>query len=488
MRDMESTEARNTEAAPLPAGDAPSRLTPRLWAILAVVLVASMLDLMDSQITNIAAPSIVDKLGGGESLIKWLGAAYQLAMGTFLVVGGRLGDRYGKRRLYIVGLTGFVAASAMCGLAVDPTMIIIGRLLQGSFGAMLIPQGISIIMATFSRAQLPRAFSAFGPVLGLASVLGPILGGFIVSANFAGLHWRPVFLINIVLGGAGLLAALRVLPHDGPTSHERIDMVGSNILGLMMLSLIFGLIQGSTNGWTALPVVSLVVGAALFVVFALRQRHASNPLIKPSLLKNKGFTSGLVLALVFFAAMAGMIYLISLFFQLVLHFSADQAALGLAPTAIGFVVASIICRPLIQRLGRTLVVIGLAVTVVGALGLWVTVMSWGTGVSAWLTAPSVLVLGIGMGTCINTLYDVAIGDIDLAEAGSASGTFSSVQQLAQAVGAAVVTTIYFDLVHRRHGATPMTITLLVVAALMAACLGVVWLLPRTAAREESPSE
>lgn len=197
----------------------PSRLTPRLRAILAIVIVASMLDLMDSQITNIAAPSIARELGGGESLIKWLGASYQLAIGTFLRPG------HDHRRP-----------------------------VQGSFGALLIPQGISIIITSFSREQLPRATSAFGPALGLSAVLGPIVGGFIISANLAGLGWRPVFLINIVLGTAGLIAAFFVLPHDQPVSDERIDGLGSGLLGLTMLSLFFGLIQGSTDGWTAVPV------------------------------------------------------------------------------------------------------------------------------------------------------------------------------------------------------------------------------------------
>ena len=166
----------------------PSRLTPRLRGILAIVLIATMLDLMDAQITNIAAPSIVHEIGGGESLIKWLGASYQLAIGTFLVVGGRLGDRYGKRRLYLIGITGFIAASALCGLSVNPFMIISGRLIQGAFGALLIPQGISIIMATFSREQRPRAFGAYGPILGVSVILGPIVGGFIIAANIAGLR------------------------------------------------------------------------------------------------------------------------------------------------------------------------------------------------------------------------------------------------------------------------------------------------------------
>ncbi|MFI5268838.1 MAG: MFS transporter [Chloroflexota bacterium] len=466
----------------------PTRLTPRLRGILAIVLVASMLDLMDSQITNIAAPSIVHNLGGGEALIKWLGASYQMAIGTFLVIGGRLGDRYGKRRLYLIGITGFVAASALCGLSVDPAMLIIGRIIQGAFGAMLIPQGISILMAALSREQLPRAFSAFGPILSIATVSGPIIGGFIIAADIAGLDWRPVFLINIALGGVGLIAALRLLPHDKPISHERIDLFGSGLLGLMMLTLILGLIQGSTDGWTAIPIASLVAGAFFFVAFAVRQRQAANPLIMPSLFTNRGFTGGLVVCLAFFVAMTGLSYVLSLFFQLILHYTPDRAAIALSPLALGFIVASFVCRPLIQRLGRTLVATGLAVTLCGTLGLWATVLARGTEVSGWLAAPSIFVLGLGMGACISSLYDVAVGDVTHDEAGSASGALSAVQQLASAIGAAVITTVFFKVDASHGGAAAMTASVFVVALIFTACLGLVWLLPRAAAPEAFPRE
>ena len=461
-----------------------SRLTPWLLGILAIVIIADMLDLLDSQITNIAAPSIVHSLGGGEALIKWLGASYQMALGTFLVIGGRLGDRYGKRRLFLIGIAGFTAASALSGLAVDPAMIIVGRIIQGAFGAMLIPQGISILMANFSREQLPRAFSALGPVMGVSAVSGPILGGFIISANIAGQHWRPVFLINIVLGGIGLIAAYRLLPHDKPTSHERIDAIGAGLLGLMMLTLIFGLIQGSTDGWTVGPIASLAAGAIFLVAFAVRQRQAANPLIKPSLFANRGFSAGLVIALAFFVAMAGLTYVLSLFFQLILHFTPDHAAIAMSPIALGFVFGSFGAYPLIQRLGRTLVAIGLAVTLCGTLGLWATVLARGTGVSAWLTAPWIFVFGLGMGACLSSLFTVALGDIAHDEAGSASGALSAIQQLATAIGSAVVTTVFFQVDASHGGATAITTTVFVVAMIFAACLSLVWLLPRAAAAKE----
>jgi EmrB/QacA subfamily drug resistance transporter len=465
-----------------------TRLSPHLRAILAIVIVADVLDLMDSTITNIAAPSIAHHLGGGESLIKWLGAAYALAMGVLLVVGGRLGDRYGKRRMFLIGISGFTAASAMCGLSVDPGMIIVGRLIQGGFGAVMIPQGISILMASFSREQIPRAFSAFGPAMGVSAVLGPIVAGFIISANIAGLDWRPVFLINVVLGLAGLIAAVKILPRDRPISSDSIDAIGASLLGGAMLALLFGLIEGSTDGWTTLPILSVAAGVLLLGVFGLRQVRVSNPLITPSLFKNRGFTAGLMLGLAFFAAVSGLAYVLSLFFQLVLHLSPSHAALGLTPVMVGIIAASIFCRPLLTALGRRLVVIGLVTTLLGTLSLWLTVMAKGTSTTPWLTSPSLLVIGVGMGACFSTIFEVTLGDVTHEEAGSASGSLSAVQQLATAIGSAIVTTVFFGVLREAGGAKAMTTSVLIVAVVIASCLGLVWLMPKAAPPDEMEAQ
>jgi EmrB/QacA subfamily drug resistance transporter len=457
-----------------------SRLTTRLRLILAVVLLADVLDLMDSTITNIAAPAIVRDLGGGESLIKWLGASYALAMGVLLVVGGRLGDRFGKRRMFLIGIAGFTLASLGCGLAAGPAMLIAGRLLQGGFGALLIPQGIGILISTFSREQQPRAFTAFGPVLGASAVLGPIAAGFLISADIAGLTWRPIFLINIVLGTAGFLAAFRILPRDEPASVVPIDGLGSGLLGASMFALIYGLIDGSTDGWTALPVLCLAGGVVLLAGFGVRQRMAADPLILPSLLANRGFTAGLLLGLAFFAALNGLAYVISLFFQTALGLSPRAAAIALCPMMIGIIIAAFVCRPLVGRLGRVLVITGLGITLAGAAGLWATVLAQGTAVSVWALAPSILVLGAGMGACISSIYEVAIGDVAPAEAGSASGALSAVQQLAAAIGSAVVTTVYFTQLAHHGAAHAMTVSVAVVGAIALLDLGLVWLLPRSA--------
>ena len=212
----------------------------------------------------------------------------------------------------------------------------------------------------------------------------------------------------------------------------------------------------------------------------MRQGTAPEPLILPSLLKNRGFTSGLLLGLAFFAAVNGLAYVVSLFFQQVLGLSAARAALSLAPLMAGIIIASFAGRPLILRLGRTLIVYGLGITLAGVAGVWLTVYAQGTGTSPLLLAPSVLVLGLGMGACFSTIFDVAIGDIAPAEAGSASGSLSAVQQLAAAIGSAVVTTVYFSQLREHGGPHAMLVSVAVVGAITVACLGLVWLLPRTA--------
>ncbi|HUR08079.1 MAG TPA: DHA2 family efflux MFS transporter permease subunit [Nonomuraea sp.] len=440
------------------------------WAILAVILIADVLDLLDATITNIAAPTIARDLNGGEALIQWLGAGYALALGVLLVVGGRLGDKYGRRRLFLIGLTGFTVASVACGLAVNPELIIVARLLQGSFGALLIPQGFGILGSVFPREEIGKAFSAFGPTLGLSAVAGPILAGFLIDADLFGLGWRPMFLINILLGGAAIIAALRLLPRDDGDPTVSVDGVGSGLLGAAMLGLLYGLTDGSAHGWTAVSFLCMAAGLVFFALFWRRQVTAASPLIQPSLLKNRGFTSGLILGLVFFAAVSGLLYVLSLFMQNALGYTPTQAALGLAPIAVGIVIASIAGYQLIAKLGRNLIFIGLLLTLAGT--GWLLTLDSTTG--GWVLALPVLVVGLGMGACFGTIYEVTIGDIEPTEAGSASGSLAAVQQLANGIGAAAVTTVYF------HTAPAMTSSLLVVVAVVLVSCALVWLLPRNA--------
>lgn len=477
-----SSGTTNTaETALAPPAALPARLTRRLRLILAVVLVADAIDLIDSTITNIAAPSIVGDLGGGQALVKWFGASYALTMGVLLVVGGRLGDRFGRRRTFLVGMAGFGVSSLACGLAVDPAALVVSRLVQGGFGALLIPQGIGLLLATFSREQFSRAVVAFGPVLAGSAVLGPIVGGFIVSTDIAGLGWRPVFLLNVVLCAIGLVAAWHLLPPDTDLDHTPIDVRGALCLGVSMLGLIFGLIDGSTDGWDLRALLALLVGVVALGLFAQRQRTAPQPLLARGLLGNRGFTSGLLMGLAYFAVVNGFAYVVSLYLQLHLHLTPDRAAIGLAPMMVGIMAAAFVARPLIGKYGRALVVAGLLLTLGGTLLLLGTAASVAT-LTAPEMIPALLVLGAGMGTCFSSIYDVAVGDVAPDHVGGASGSLSAVQQLASAIGSATITSVYFN--SQNAGAVPaLERCLLLIAVVTGPCLGLVRLLPAKAAAE-----
>ena len=315
-------------------------MSRRAWAILAIVLVADIMDLLDSTITTIAAPTIF----------------------------------------------GSVARRARADQ--------VARLAQGAFGALLIPHGFGILGSIFPRAAMGKAFSAFGPVLGLSAVGRPLLAAVLIDADLFGLSWRPMFLINIVLGVAGLAAASRLLPRDHGDAAVTVDVAGAALLAGCMLGLLDGLIRGSTDGWTAGPIAALAAGVACFAVFCQRQRTAAAPLIKPSLLRNRGFTAGPVMGVVFFAAVAGLVYAISLFLQRGLGDGPLRAAVtGFAPMAAGIVVASVLCMNLITRLGRTLSLAGIAIAVAGTGALLAIVALDGNSASTAVLAPAMAVIG-----------------------------------------------------------------------------------------------
>lgn len=459
---------------------APPQLSTRAaWLTLIVVLLADAMDLMDATIANVAAPSIVNELGVGENVIPWLGASYALALGSLLVLGGRIGDKFGQRRTFLTGLIGFVAGSALAGLAPSAGVLIAARVVQGAFGALLIPQGMAIMAATFPKPMLQKAFAVFAPMLGVFAVGGPILGGFLIDADLFGLGWRPIFLINIVLGGIALVLALRYLPSVPAHRSTRIDLVGSVLLALALFGLLFGLVTGSSDGWNALTLGGVIAGAVLLALFGWRQARAEEPLLPRSLLANRGFTSGLVVGLCVFASFSGLMYVISLFFQLGLGYTPTETSVNLIPLTVGIMAGSGIANALILRLGRRLALIGMLTTILGTGLLLVFVLSSGIDVTWWQNLIATSLLGTAAGICFNSVFNTALGNLQPEEAGSASGSLSAIQQIANGIGSALVTTIFVGTLAGGTTAA-MTTTLLVILAVAVLCLLAVPLLPRAA--------
>jgi EmrB/QacA subfamily drug resistance transporter len=468
---------------PAPAEPAPYRWR---WLVLAIVLIAEIMDLLDSTVITIAAPTVRDSLGGGTATMQWWAAGYTLAFGVFMIVGGRLGDALGRRRLFVVGIAGFTLASAACALAPSPDVLIATRVLQGAFGALLIPQGLGVIKTIFPPKEMGGAFAAFGPVMGLAAIAGPILAGWLVTADLLGTGWRMIFLVNVPLGLVGLVGALRLMPESRSPTRVRLDPLGVSLISAASVCLIYPLVQGRELGWPAWTFGLMAAGLALLGVFAaVERRSGESALVAPSLLRNRAFTSGLVVGIAFFAAFAGLLLVVSLFMQLGLRFSPEHAGLTLAPMSIGVAITAGASYALMPRFGRRVLQAGLAIVVAALGALAATVAHEGLALSSWELLPALLVLGLGMGLVFGPLFNVILAGVDDREVGSASGTLNAIQQLGNSIGVAVLATIFFSLVEHGHSSpTAMTRTVLISAGLFVAALALSFLLPREARMDE----
>ncbi|MEV0202893.1 DHA2 family efflux MFS transporter permease subunit [Nonomuraea sp. NPDC050691] len=478
-------------SAPAPlAGLQPHRWR---WPALGVILAAEVMDMLDALITTIAAPTIRQDLGGGEeSLVQWLGAGYTLAMAVGLITGGRLGDLLGRKRMFLIGAAGFTLMSLLCGLSAGPELLIAGRALQGLFGAVMLPQGLGMIKEMFPPEEMGKAFGAFGPVMTISSVGGPILGGWLVDADLFGAGWRMIFLINLPLGLAAVLAGIKFLPEIRLSDSTRLDLVGVLLVSAAGFLLIYPLIQGPELDWPAWTFASIAASLVTFAVFAAhesrRARSGKDPLVTPSLFRKRAFTGGLVAGLAFFSGLIGFSLVLTLFTQVGLHYSPLKAGLTALPQALGAVAGfGVAMSGLQEKLGRGLLQIGAVVMAAGAAVFGVTVHLTGLDVSPWQLAPGLAIAGVGMGMIMAPFFDIVLAGVDHHESGSASGTLTAVQQLGAALGTAVLGTLFFHLLKARWSfGSAMQATVWVEVGLLGLTLALSFLLPLRA-RPDQPA-
>jgi EmrB/QacA subfamily drug resistance transporter len=480
------TSSSSVATAP-PAVAAPAPEPFRLrWVVLGLVLVAEIMDLLDSTVITIAAPTVRHELGGGTATMQWWAAGYTLAFGVFMIIGGRLGDLFGRKRVYVVGIAGFTAASAACALAPSPDFLIAMRVLQGGFGALLIPQGLGMIKTVFPPAEMGAAFAAFGPVMGLAAVGGPILAGWLVSADLLGTGWRMIFLINLPLGLVGLIGALKVFPESRSPERLRLDPLGVGLIAAASFCLIYPLVQGRELGWPAWTFAMLAGGIALLGVFALVERRGhGTPLIEPSLLRNRAFTSGLVVGIAFFSGFAGLLLVISVFVQSGLGFSPEHAGLTFVPATLASAVAAGASFPLMAKFGRGVLQAGVLIICASLVALALIVGHHGLDTTTWTMVPALVPFGLGLGFVFGPLFNVILAGVDDREVGSASGTLNAVQQLGNSIGVALLATIFFSLLDHGHvSSDALQTTTLIAAGLFALAFALSFLLPREARMDE----
>ncbi len=432
-----------------------SATTNGKWIGFAVILSAMILNILDSTILNVAAPSIQRDLSLSASALEWIAAAYTLAIAVGLLAGGRLGDAFGRKRMLMTGLVGFVASSVLCSVAWSSESLIAGRVLQGLAAAVMIPQTFGLIRDIFGPADIGKAFAAFGPAIGLSTVLGPVVAGALIELDPFGTDWRSLFLINVPVGLFAIVVGRRVLPAGEPAHRgARLDWVGIALTAVVSFLVVFPLVEGRTLGWPVWLVGVVAAAAPLLYVVGRRQRgriaRGETPLVELSVLRKRSYVSGVVFTMVFFGSIVGFSLTTGLFLQIGLGLTPMKAALYLAGFAVGAFFGSGVGAWATTAVGRPILHVGLAIMAVGTAVLYLSLRA--TSDIGWVQlVPGMVVYGLGMGMIFVPLFSIIMGEIEDHEVGSASGLLESFQQLGASLGVAALATLFFATIRLEDG-------------------------------------
>jgi EmrB/QacA subfamily drug resistance transporter len=471
-----------TSDAPIlaPSAAASEHPDPRRWLTLVILLLAGFMNLLDVSIVNIAIPSIQRDLHASYADVQWALAGYTLAYALVLITGGRLGDTFGRKRLFLIGVAGFTVLSALCGAAAGPGMLIGCRIAQGAFGAIMVPQVLAVIQVIFPPQERIKALAGFGVTAGLGTVSGPLLGGLLIAHNWLGLGWRPIFLINVPVGIIAFAAATVLIRESRAAHPPKLDPAGVALISAALLLLLYPLVQGRQLGWPAWTYVAMACSVPMFALFAwyerAKDRRDGSALVPPSLLRERGFSAGLAVALTFFLGIASFGLVLTLFLQLGLGFTALHAGLTFLPFSAGVLISSGAAARLAPRFGRGVTMAGALIMAAAMAGLIASVHHYGTAVTTWDLVPSLVAAGLGLGAVIAPLADIVLAGVPAREAGAASGVFNTGLQIGNSIGIAVIGVIFFGLLGSQSGpaasaAAPQLRAGLAAAGLPAAATG-----------------
>ena len=423
------------------------------WVPLAVILTGTFVFILDFFVVNVALPDIQRSLHASAAAIEWLVSGYALTSASLLVCGGRLGDHYGRRRCFCIGLAAFVLASALCALAPDPGFLIGARLLQGAGGAIMAPNIMSILGMTYTGRDRVRAISVYGMVMGVAAVGGQLIGGVLIDANVAGLGWRAIFWVNVPVGLVALAAAWRLVPESRAAHAGRPDLLGAALLAAGLVAIVLPLADGRQQGWPAWSWASLALGPVLLGLFGLYLRRVSGrggqPLLDPAVFAVRALRVGLTVQALFWCQQAASYLLLGLFLQQGRGLGALPSGGVFAVLAAGYLLTSLRAPGLTVRFGRRVIATGALCAAAGDLLLVLAVWHGGVGGPLAALFPGLFLLGAGQGLCITPLTTTVLSHADARTAGSISGALSTAQQVGNAIGVAVSGVIFFGLLS--HG-------------------------------------
>ena len=443
----------------------PPKPSPHAWRALVVLLIAMFMSLLDTTIVNVALQTIRENVNGAghpaasEDVLSWIISGYALAFGIALIPAGRLGDRFGHKWIFFTGLALFSAASLACGLAQSDVQLIVFRVIQGFGAGIFVPAVTAYIQILFQGKVRGSAFAIMGAVIGVSSALGPIVGGLIIQGFGTTNGWRLIFGVNVPIGVVALVLTVLLVPGNrklreiapqapAPARTGGVDWVGLVLITGALVAILVPLIEGQQKGWPLWTYLSLAGGVVLVVLFAVWEvfyvKRERSPLVPPHLFSHPAFTGGTILALVYFAAFTSIFFTISLLWQAGLGHTALESGLVSVPFAIGSIIASSQSNRLAQRLGRTVLVIGTALVVLGLAAVWLIFLTVKPAdLTSWQLLIPLFFAGLGNGMFIAPNAQFIVATVDPSEAGAASGVISTMQRIGAAIGIAIIGSVLF---------------------------------------------
>jgi EmrB/QacA subfamily drug resistance transporter len=450
------------------------RLSGRMKVLLALILTGQFMAVLDASIVNVAIPTIRLDLHASGSDLQLIVAAYIIAYAVLLITGARLGMRFGFRTAFLWGLVLFTVASFACGVAPSSQLLIVFRALQGAGAALMVPQVFSLIQRNFTGASRAQALSIWAATLALGGLVGQVLGGVLVSADLLGTGWRPVFLVNVPIGLALLVASVRLLPIDQPMPARPLDLPGLISLAAAVLLLVVPLVLGHEEGWPAWTYGSLALSVVAIVVFALIERSVERrggaPLIAERVLRAPGMPAALIAILLALAAYGGFLFTFTQHLQGGLHETALRAGLTFVPLAAGFALSSLNWRRLPAHWHQLVIPTGCVIAAIGYLFVGFAVADGGT--SGLLLPLALFTSGFGQGMAASPILTVALSKVAPEDASDASGVVTTVIQLGLVIGVATFGSIFLTeaVVPGIHPtASAMSLTLWLIVADLLAC-------------------
>lgn len=425
---------------------------PRRWLALGVILSATLLGVLDFLIVNLALPSIKKTIGASDAQVQLTVAVYGLSFAIFLITGGRLGDIYGRKRVFQIGMAGFTLSSAACGFSQSPGQLVFFRIIQGAFAALMSPQVLATIQVLFEGHERDKATGFVGATVGIGSFLGNVVGGWLVGANLFGLEWRPIFFVNVPIGIVALILAQILLHESKSRDAQKLDIAGALIAGLALFLLIFPIAEGREKGWPwwafAMIVASLGIGWGFIQFEKALARRGGAPLIGMELFESSGYVRGLGAILLLFSGLSSFSFVLAQFLQDGLKVSPQHTGTIFAALSLSFFIASLGAVKIVRAIGPKTLIIGIAIMQIGQVLMVILCLVYrGNLPPNWLI-PVLFFYGIGQGLSVPQVIRQTLNNVGTQNAGAASGLLSTAQQIAFSLGVSVVGGVFFAFADR----------------------------------------